>query len=324
MRHSRNRGDRVLLRRGLAHASPSGQRETGGRPRALEGALQFLHTEGGKRYTDLRWGDEEAFWDDLFNGNKEDLPYIDRQPVEDRPRHKIRVFGIFPVGYWEDEDPGRQFVARFGDIKEIRPRGGDVVDVVMKSGTKYRLDGGSNDIGAIIHIVDPASGNIEVSWGEIESVLFEPASSTRAESGAQRLFGDVVTEAGTFRGFIQWDSQECLWSDRLDGESEDGKVSLEMGRIRAIEKRSRNSSRVETKDGKTADLSGTNDVKPPIRETSGTARQGLLGRVPAHRFPRAVRSRTWLRRLRTGAGAERDGHRPGRQDVEGQDRLRSR
>ncbi len=50
-----------------------------------------VHTEGGRRYTGvLRWDDEEAFWDDLFNGAKSKLPYIDRLPEDQRGRRAIR------------------------------------------------------------------------------------------------------------------------------------------------------------------------------------------------------------------------------------------
>ena len=224
-----------------------------------------VETDGGRKYTGiLRWGDEEAFWDDLFNGSKTKLPYIDRLPEERRKRREIKVFGLRISYDWDEEAMGRQFVARFGDIREIRPLSGDKVDVKMKSGTTYRLDDGSNDIGATIHVQDPDMGDVEVEWKKIESIKFAAApASLRPE--AQRLYGEVATEDGVFRGFVQWDSQECLSTDKLDGDSEDGRLSLEMGRIRSIEKKSRSSSTVEMKDGRKVDLRGTNDVDSSIR-----------------------------------------------------------
>ena len=57
-----------------------------------------------------------------------------------------------------------------------------------------------------------------------------------------RYDGTVHTDDGSFRGYIQWDQDECLSSDELDGENRDGEVSLRMGEIRSIERRSRNSS----------------------------------------------------------------------------------
>ena len=241
-------------------------------PAASPGAVKpdgFLYgtvlTDGGRRYTGiLRWEDEEAFWDDLFNGSKADLPYIDRLPEGQRQRRDIHVMGLRISYDWDEKDTGRQFIARFGDIKEIRPRHGEEADVVMKSGTTYRLDGGSNDIGAKVRVQDPEVGTVEVEWNRIERIVFEAApAGLRPE--VRRLQGEVETDDGIFNGFIQWDSQECLSTDRLDGESEDGKLSLEMGRIRSIEKKGRDGVKVEMKDGREFDLHGTNDVDSSIR-----------------------------------------------------------
>ena len=46
-------------------------------------------TRSGNTYTGpMRWGDEEAFWDDLFHSSKESLPYDDYR--RDRDRARIR------------------------------------------------------------------------------------------------------------------------------------------------------------------------------------------------------------------------------------------
>ena len=222
-------------------------------------------TDGGRRYTGvLRWGGEEAFWDDLFNGEKSKLPYIDRLPEDQRKRREIKVLGLRISYDWDEEAVGRQFIARFGDLQEIRPLSGEKVDVKMKGGTTYRLDDGSNDIGATISVQDPEVGAVEIEWKKIESIEFA-ATPAGLKPEARRLYGEVTSENGVFRGFIQWDSQECLSTDKLDGDSEDGKLSLEMGRIRSIEKKSRSSSTIEMKDGRKFDLRGSNDVDSSIR-----------------------------------------------------------
>lgn len=254
--------------------SPAPAKKAAPEPAARSGATMpggFLYgtvlTDGGRRYTGiLRWEDEEAFWDDLFNGSKAkaELPYIDRLPEGRRERREIKVLGLRISYDWDEEEAGRQFIARFGDIKEIRPRHGDEVDVVMKSGTTFRLDGGSNDIGAKVRIQDPDVGVVEVEWKRIERVAFAAApADLRPE--VRRLQGEVETDDGVFSGFIQWDSHECLSTDKLDGESEDGKLALEMGRIRSIEKKGREGVKVEMKDGRKFDLHGTNDVDSSIR-----------------------------------------------------------
>ena len=249
-----------------AGKAPAGKAPASKAPAEGDGFLYgTVHTEGGRHYTGvLRWGDEEAFRDDLFNGAKDDLPYIDRLPEERRQRREIRVLGIQISYDWSEDATGRQFIARFGDLREIRPRGGDKVDVVMKNGTTYRLDDGSNDIGATVVVQDADVGVVEVAWKKIDRIVFAPAPAGLVHD-VRRLQGDVTTEDGVFRGFIQWDSHECLSTDRLDGKSEDGKLSLEMGRIRSIEKQGRNESAVTLADGRTFDLRGSNDVDSTIR-----------------------------------------------------------
>ena len=147
----------------------------------------------------------------------------------------IRILGFLPIGWEDAEPPARQFVARFGDIREIRPLRGERAEVTLKNGTTWRLDGGSNDIGAAIHVEDPIHGDVDLPWKEIERIVLEPvrmrtgqaaARPDRAPARARRLYGEVATDAGTFTGFIQWDSQECLTTDRLDGDTDEGRLSL--------------------------------------------------------------------------------------------------
>ena len=70
----------------------------------------------------------------------------------------------------------------------------------------------------------------------------------------------VETEIGDFEGYVMWDKEECLSTDLLDGESEDGDLSIEMGRIASIEPRGRSSSIVILDDGRKLRLRGSNDV----------------------------------------------------------------
>ncbi len=220
-----------------------------------------VETNSGNRYTGLmRWGREEAFWDDHFNATKEDEPATGRLPKGyQRNSRKVEVFGLEVAGPWDRAWATRQFVARFGDIAEIRPKHGDRVEVRMKSGTVYQLDGGSNDVGADIKVQDATLGEVEVDWRRIRSIRFAgtPSSARPAE---QRLHAKVRTSVGDFEGFLQWDKEEALTGDKLDGETDDGKVSIEMGKIRSIVRRSRRSVTLELVDGRRLEVSGSNDV----------------------------------------------------------------
>ncbi len=210
----------------------------------------------------LRWNEEEAFWGDFFNADKENLPYLKQVPRKERRRREsIEIFGM-PIGIsWGDLHEGRQFVARFGDLRRIEVGRGNDATVVLKSGARYEVSGGSNDVeaGTEISVWDRGAGEIRVRWREIRTVEFLPTPANLAVP-VFRLRGTVHTEDGTFRGYIQWDQDECLSSDELDGNTNDGEVSLRMGEIRSIERRSRNSSKVVLRDGRTLVLHGTNDV----------------------------------------------------------------
>lgn len=208
----------------------------------------------------MRWGKEEAFWGDHFNSTKEERPYIDRAPRrERRDREAIKVFGISIGSKWHNVSHDRSLIARFGDIRRIVVRHGDEATLVMKNGTEIKIDGGSNDLGGKIHVWDQEVGEIDVRWSNIEEIEMLPTPKDLVVE-ADRLYGTVETRRGEFSGFIQWDQDECLSTDKLDGESRDGEMSIEMGNIRSIERHTSNSSRVVLKSGREMVLEDSNDV----------------------------------------------------------------
>lgn len=224
-----------------------------------------VRTKGGTTYEGrLRWGKEEAFWTDHFNATKEERPLTKEIPRRHQGSDEpMRVFGV-PIGIRWSADGSRQLVVRFGDLRSILPEGGDGVTIVLKDGEKMRLGGGSNDVGATVTVHDATLGEVRVPWEKIRRVDFAAAPSALPDAPA-RLFGTVKTEAGTFRGPVQWDKEECLATDVLDGTAEDGKMRIEMGRIRAIAREGFRASRVFLKDGRELVLRGTNDVNDDNR-----------------------------------------------------------
>lgn len=227
-------------------------------------------TESGTEYTGfMRWGKQEAFWDDLFHSLKEDLPYVDEIEDmglidDDRGRDRdrggrIRVFN-FRID-WEDDGWGasRVFVARFGDIERLEITGDEDALVVLRNGEQFDVSGYSDDVGGTIRMRDDSLGEIDLKWDRIDEIRFSSAPRG-ADPGVQRLYGTVMSDAGDFTGYVMWDKEECTTADLLDGESEDGDLSIEFGRIAAIERRGRSSSIVELRDGRRLRLRGSNDV----------------------------------------------------------------
>lgn len=224
-----------------------------------------VHTESGSTYRGiLRWGKEESFWDDLFNSAKVDLPWLDefddrRDRDRDRNRGRLRILGYRINWNSNNMASSRVFIARFGDIARIEVGRDEEAEVTMRNGEVYPIEGYSNDIGAEIRVMDDSVGEIELKWDRIETIEFE-ATPSNVDPGSTRLHGTVIADSGEFEGYILWDGDECQSTDILDGESEDGDLEIEMGRIRSIERRGRRSSVVELKDGREMRLRGSNDV----------------------------------------------------------------
>lgn len=216
----------------------------------------------------LRWGgDEEALWGNYFNGYKDENPWASYVPSEQLrgERPFIDIFGFRISGWGGKTDLGRPFMARMGDIARIEPTGREI-RVVLKSGSEYVLDRFSaDDLADGVRIWDRKHGVVDIGEWQIRSVeLLEPAQSGTgpAASGSAPLplYGTVRTRQGEFTGFVQWDREECLDTDQLDGRTADGDVSLPFNMIGSIARQSQNSALVTLVDGGEIVLSGTRNV----------------------------------------------------------------
>ena len=198
-------------------------------------------------------GDEEAFWGDTFNGTKHGNPWLAQVPPERLPKERrpIEIFGI-KIGDSESPIVGRQLMARFGEIARIEARGREV-RVTLKSGTVFDLD--SLRIRSIELLPTPAPG-----------------------AAPYRLHGTVRTQQGDFTGFVQWNREECVGTDELDGHTADGKLGVRFDTIRSIARRSRDSALVTLLDGREIVLSDSREV--------GHANRGLY--VDDRRYGRVL------------------------------------
>ncbi|MEL7005463.1 MAG: hypothetical protein AAFN93_22435 [Bacteroidota bacterium] len=242
----------------------------------------------------IRWGKEEVFWTDMFNASKErneNLDYLsrnEREELEDNYRRnnnngsywERRVSNWFSSEWnWNDDryEFKHQFVCQFGEIKSIRPYRRNGADIVLRNGDKVEVDGqGYNDIGSKIRILDPEIGEIELPWDRIDMIEFSQAPSKMDETFGEPLYGSVETYGGVFTGFIQWDHDERVGDDKLDGDSRDGDVSISFGKIASIENDG-NRSEVVLNSGRRFSLRGTNDVNNENRGIIVTTKE--FGRV---------------------------------------------
>ncbi|MEM6643008.1 MAG: hypothetical protein AAF616_08525 [Bacteroidota bacterium] len=227
-------------------------------------------TESGSTYTGpIRWGKEEVFWSDMFNASKrsnQNLDYLsDRELDQLRTRQEentfISKFLNIEISWDREMSFVHEFAVAFGNIKEIENVGGSRILLTLKNGETLRLGGsGYNDIGAKISILDQELGAVSISWSDLEKITFSQTPRTLPQKFGDPLVGTVFSDIGEFTGLVQWDHDERVGSDKLDGDSRDGDLSIRFDQIRSIERDGSNRSFVTLKSGRELSLSGSNDV----------------------------------------------------------------
>lgn len=231
----------------------------------------------------IRWGKEEVYWNDIFNAAKsknENLRYLSASERDDliERRHYHSHDGDWGGNWsrwlgntswhWDDDDDDftHQFSCQFGEIKTIKPSGSKWVDIELQNGTKLELSGeGYNDVGLDIRVIDRELGEVEIYWNRIEKIEFINTPTKLMNRFGKPLYGTVESFGKKITGFIQWDHDERLSVDKLDGDSDDGDLSIEFDKIASIT-RVGSRCRVQLKSGREIYLEGSNDVN---RENRG-------------------------------------------------------
>jgi len=216
----------------------------------------------------IRWGKEEVYWTDLFNSTKRKnhfLKYLNRADTErlresNRNNSVSTVFGNIKINEnWNDGNHNHTFVSYFGDIKEMTIEDDNEVTLKFKNDQRMNLRGGSNDLGTKIYVIDKELGHVSVYWDRLKKIEFMEAPSSADQTFGAPIYGTVETSSGTYSGFIQWDHDERLTSDKLDGDYKDGDVSVPFSQIATIERDGRGCV-VQMRSGKSIYLTGSNDV----------------------------------------------------------------
>jgi len=218
----------------------------------------------------IRWDKNEAFWDDILDANKEKKS---KRYKRDRQRRKSSSFFVWGSG------SVRQSELKFGHIKTLIPVSSSDALVILKSGEEYEMSG--SDVGSSVREIivdDRQEGDIYLEWDDIDEINFSKEPS-EPESAAERLYGKLTTRRGDeFVGWIEWDVDEVLTTDILDGdEGRRRNRKIKFGKIKSIERRSSSSCIVTLESGKTMNLSGSNDVNSENRGIR--VKDPTLGRV---------------------------------------------
>ncbi len=249
-----------------------------------------VETLSGETHTGfLRWGDQEIGWDDLFQSGKTTLPHADDPaiPRESSEHKRVRFMGI-TLKFGDHDDANSRIVAvRFGDLAAVVPHGDEKATLRLKNGDQLEVEGYADDVSCDVFVIGPAQEEVKVAWSRLASVTFlpVPAGATR---GAQRVFGDVETDAGTFTGFLAWNKELALGTDLLEGEDGGERVELAMGDIAAINRIGQQRSEITLRDGRKLTLRGTSHVSRGNRGILvEDARYGKV-EVPWDTFDKAI------------------------------------
>lgn len=228
-------------------------------------------TEDGDTYEGpIRWGKEEVYWTDMFNASKDEnknLDYLSNRELdelEDRNHYSSNSFlNKFISISWDDNDYRfvHEFACEFGNIKSIRTRSGSRVELKLKNGEYIDINGsGYNDVGTKISILDSDLGKIQISWSNIDRIDFMQTPNRLNEKFGEPMYGTVESDLGEFTGYIQWDHDERVGTDVLDGDTNDDDVSIPFDRIESIERDGYSRSTVILRSGRELSLRGSNDV----------------------------------------------------------------
>jgi hypothetical protein len=221
-----------------------------------------LRTRDGERFTGyIAWDMDELFGEDVLDG----------------------------------EDRGHDREIPFARIRSIERYGSGAARVRLVDGEEVVLRG-SNDVdddNRDILVADPALGEVRVEWDAFDVLELERPPAVVAMDifdGGARLRGTVEARGGeTHTGWIRWDNDEEYTWEILDGELGDGVLlDVEMGRIQSIERVSWDASRVTLRDGRSFELTDSNDVDEGNKGVYVERQDGTMILVPWDRFERLV------------------------------------
>ena len=235
--------------------------------------------DGNQYQGPIRWGEkygQEYFWLDTFDASKTENhfeKYIDQSDLQ--KIEKRNFFSFLRRSFSDDKLSTHQFVVHFGDIKQIQSRGRHYVDVVLKNNETYEVSG--SDVGETLYIIDETDNEqIKIKWKKVDYVEFMETPKSLKRSFGDALYGILETENGTYKGLIQWDYEESLLNEELNGDEDD----LFFREISSIHKEGRNGVSIVLKNGRKRYLSGTNDVD---RDNRGIVLKNMeLGKIEVY------------------------------------------
>ncbi len=172
---------------------------------------------------------------------------------------------IYNSDILDGEENGVDRDVTFGDIQSIERYSSSAARVLLRNGREMILRG-TNDVDDSnngIAVSDPALGQVLVDWREFASVSFSepPEEIPYGRFGDEGpIRGTVTTVDGReYQGPVVWDADESFTWELLDGDAGGADFAVEFGNIARIIRRGAGVT-VELRDGRSFDLTGSNDV----------------------------------------------------------------
>jgi len=108
------------------------------------------------------------------------------------------------------------------------------VRLELRDGSVVNLKGGSNDINEDIQVNDADLGLIRLDGDRIDRVDFMDTPADLVSVFGEPFYGTVHSDEGSYQGYLQWDHDERLGLDVLDGDTRDGDIAIKFEMIAGI------------------------------------------------------------------------------------------
>jgi sporulation protein YlmC with PRC-barrel domain len=224
----------------------------------------------GQTYTgSIRWGDQETFLSDIFNGRKiatvgieqlsddEKSDLTDHQPGPKATMGDLQIT-LKPIFGKKIELP--YFNVPFGSVRLLEiDNKKNLFTATLHDGSSIVSDGSSsNDLSSDVFVKNLQGETKEFELNELALITFAKAPAAALPFG-DGIYGTVTSTIGTFEGRVMWDKDERLTYEELDGEDESQDYEIPFSDIKSIEKNG-TFSIVILRNETTLNLAGTNDV----------------------------------------------------------------
>jgi len=213
----------------------------------------------------IRWEDEEACWDHMFDAPKHIHPtqnLLSKTEAE-RVNRRQETFKLDFMQLWEDKSPQQSFSFRcqFGDIISLSATSvKDVMELTLRDGSTLSLIADkAGDLDEDILIYDQGVGQVDLDIEDIQSIRFMPAPVGFDCPMGYPMYGRLLTTNGLFEGYITWDSEECLSNDLISGDQKGVSVDIAFKDISTITAQ-HDGAQISLKSGRTIFLNDHDDV----------------------------------------------------------------